>query len=101
MSSRSPVWAYTVGTAWLCLLFLGAGTAGAILGAKLGAPPKRIALAAIGATSLLIILQPPGWLAEWRRALGERRARLVLMLTTALAFTLAFAPLRWLRVLAG
>jgi hypothetical protein len=90
-----------VGTVLLCLLFLAAAVAGAIFGAKLGAPPKRISLAAIGATSLLIMLQPPAWLADWRRALGEQRARLVLLLTTVLAFVMAFAPVSWLRVLAG
>jgi hypothetical protein len=90
-----------VGTVLLCLLFLAAGVAGAIFGVKLGAPPKRISLAAIGATSLLIMLQPPAWLADWRRALGEQRARLVLLLTTLLAFVMALAPVSWLRVLAG
>ena len=101
MTRRSPLRSYVAGTALLCLLFLAAGIAGALLGARLGAPPKRIALTAIGGAALLIVLQPPAWLADWRRALGEQRARFVLLVTTLLAFLLAFAPMSWLRFLAG
>jgi len=85
----------------LCALFLGAGILAAMIGSEVGVPPKRIALASIGGFALLLVAQPPAWLEEWRRALGESRARLVLLITGVLALVLAFAPQSWLRVLAG
>ena len=85
----------------LCALFLGAGLLGGLIGAQVGVPPKRIALTSIGGIAFLLVAQPPAWLQEWRKALGESRARLVLLLTGFLAFVLAFAPMSWLRALAG
>jgi hypothetical protein len=85
----------------LCALFFLVGIVGALIGARIGVTPKRIAMASIGGAAFLIAAQPPTWLEDWRAALGEARARVVLLLTGAIAFVLAFAPLSWLRVLAG
>ncbi|MBI4503390.1 MAG: hypothetical protein HY700_19810 [Gemmatimonadetes bacterium] len=97
----SSIRSYVRGTVVLCVLLFCVGILGALIGAKVGVPPKRIALASIGGIAFLLVAQPPLWLEEWRRALGESRARLVLLLTGILAFVLAFAPLSWLRALAG
>ena len=90
--NRERLLSYFRGTVLLCALFLVVGILGALIGSEVGVPPKRIALAAIGGFAFLLIAQPPAWLEEWRGALGESRARLILLITGVLAFVLAFAP---------
>jgi len=100
--NSSGLAAYVRGTLILCGVFLVVGIAAALIGERIGLSAKRVALSAIGAFALLFAARPPGWLNEWRRALGEWRARVVLLLTAAIALFLGiFAPLSWLRALAG
>jgi hypothetical protein len=91
---------YLRGTLVLCGIFLAVGIAGALVGASLGFAPKRLAMAAISGVAFLYAAQPPTWLKSWRHALGEARARTVLLLTGVVALILAlFAPLAWLTTL--
>ena len=102
VTSNSPIAAYLRGTVILCGVFLAVGIAAALIGVRVGLSAKRVAMSAIGAFALLFAARPPLWLSEWRRALGEWRARTVLLLTAVIALFLGlFAPLSWLRVLAG
>jgi hypothetical protein len=91
---------YLRGTLMLCGVFLCVGIAGALVGATLGFAPKRLSMAAISGVAFLFAAQPPAWLTAWRTALGEPRARNVLLLTAVVALVLAlFAPLAWLTTL--
>jgi hypothetical protein len=103
MSPRLPpttVRDYLRGTLLLCAVFFGVGIAGALIGASLGFAPKRVSMAAISGVAFLFAAQPPAWLNAWRNALGEGRARTVLVLTGLVALLLAlFAPLAWITTL--